>query len=606
VDRGIHKGIIQELRRRRVFNTVALYIVGAWVALQVVELALPGLNISDFAIRHAWIAAFLLFPLVLIIGWRYDITKNGIVRTTPAEIETGFDQSLRRTDYVILAAIAIIAMGIFYQLAVGIRDARYGESVEFVHKDIEPNTIAVLPLENLSGDPEQAYFVSGMQDVLIAGLSRISALKVTSKTSTLRYRNTTESLPKIAAQLGVAKLIEGSIFRVDDRVRITVKLMNAVLDENIWSEAFERDVRDVMLLQNEVAQAIAERVEVAIRPEEQSQLDSAESIDPAAYEAYLKGQFHLERFTPQDIKLAAQYFQQAVKVDPDNALAYVGLAKLCGFQAQAALISPQQARDRCLPPLMKALELDNTLPEAHFMHAAHLVWLRYEWEKGEAAFKRAIELNPSYAEARQFYSHYLTIMGRGEEGTEQMRLALELDPLNPFVRNLYGTQLGMTGDLQGCIRVIEDVMASNPGFGFGYGALVVAYHYLGDKDKAIAALANHLRMSMNFPQGAQALEAAYAEGDYKGAMLAAAHALEERSKTTHVGPLAIGNMYEYAGEWEKAIDWYEKGVQIKGPGVPYLGVFKLPPEIGSNPRFIKLLRDIRLDYWADKYSQPSE
>lgn len=606
MDPGVHKGIIHELRRRRVFNTVALYIVGAWVALQVVELALPGLNISDFAIRHAWIAVFLLFPLVLIFGWRYDISKHGIVRTPPAGAGDQFDQSLCRADYYILALLMVVAFGIFYQSAIRISEIRQPESVEVIHKDIRPNTIAVLPLENLSGDPEQAYFVSGMQDVLISGLSRISALKVTSKTSTMRYRNTTESMPRIAAQLGVAKLIEGSVFRVNDKVRITVTLINALLDEHIWSQSFERDVRDVMMLQNEVAQAIAQQVKVAIRPEERKRLNSSESINPAAYEAYLKGQFHVERFTPQDVKLAAQYFQQAVNLDPDNALAYVGLAKLCAFQAQAALISPQEARDRCLPPIMKALELDNTLPEAHFMHAAHLVWLRYEWEKGEAAFHRAIELNPSYAEARQFYSHYLTIMGRGEEGTEQMRLALELDPLNPFVRNLYGTQLGMIGDLQGCIRVIEDVMASNPGFGFGYGALVLAYHSLGEKDKAIAALANDFSVSMNFPEGAQVLEAAYAEGDYKGAMLAAAHALEERSKTIHVGPLAIGSLYEYAGEWETAIDWYEKGVQIGGPGVPYLGVGTMPPEIGSNPRFIKLLRDIRLDHWADKYSQSVE
>jgi tetratricopeptide (TPR) repeat protein len=303
--------------------------------------------------------------------------------------------------------------------------------------------------------------------------------------------------------------------------------------------------------------------------------------------------------------LAAKYFQQAVELDPDHALAYVGLAKLCGFQAQAGLIRPQEARERCLPPIIKALELDDSLPEAHFMYAAHMIWLRYNWEEGEAAFQRAIDLNPSYAEARQFYSHYLTLIGRAEEGTEQMRLALELDPLNPFVRALHGVQLFMADDLQGCIRVIEDVMASTPGFGFGHSALVWAYHWLGEKDKAIAALANEFRVSMNFPEGALVVETAYAEGDYTGALLRAAQALEERSNTVHVGPLNIGGLYELAGEAEKAIDWYELGYQIRGPGVPYLGP-NGSPTVRSNPRFIKLLRDIKLDYWADKYSQPSE
>ncbi len=186
-----------------------------------------------------------------------------------------------------------------------------------------------------------------------------------------------------------------------------------------------------------------------------------------------------------------------------------------------------------------------------------------------------------------------------------MRLALELDPLNPFVRALHGVQLYMADDLQGCVRVIEEVLASTPGFGFGYWNLLSAYHYLGEKDKAIAASANVHRI-YNEPELALALETAYAESGYVGAMLSDAQALEELSKTVHVEPLAIGELYEYAGEVEKAIDWFELGYQITGPGVPYLGAMTKSPAIQSNPRFIKLLRDIKLDYWADKYSQPSE
>jgi len=594
---------LQELRRRKVFRLAALYIVGAWVVLQVADLAFESWGISSSALRYVWLGAILGFPIALIFGWRYDITSRGIVRTPPVDASTQIDLSLRRTDYVILTLLMAVAFGVIQQLTIQISDSRSPELAEYTQKEIEPSSIAVLPLDNLSGDPEQAYFISGMHEALITALSRISALKVTSKTSTMRYKNTVEALPVIAAQLGVAKLIEGSIFRVGDRIRITVQLIDAGLDEHIWSETFENEVRDVMLLQNEVAQAIAEQVEVTILPLEQAQLKSTQSINPAAYEAYLKGQFHVERFTPQDIKLVAQYYQQAVDLDPDNALAYVGLAKLCGFQAQSGLITPEEARARCLPPIEKALELDDSLPEAHLSYAGHMIWLRYNWEEGSAAFQRAIDLNPSYAEARMFYSHYLTLMGRAEEGTEQMQLALELDPLNPFVQGLYGVQLSMIDDFQGCVRVIEDVMASTPGFGFGHGALMWAYHWLGEKDKAIAALANDFRVSMNFPEGALAVETAYAEGDYAGAFLAAAQALEKRSKTIHVGPLAIGHMYANAGEAEKAIDWYEIGYQITGPGVPYLGAMTKSPEVRSNPRFIKLLRDMNLDYWADKYSQ---
>jgi TolB-like protein len=596
--------VLQELRRRKVFRLAALYIVSAWGVLQVADLAFESWDIASSALRYVWLGAVLGFPVALVFAWRYDITTHGISRTPPADVGEHIDLSLRRSDYLILALLAAVAIGVIYPLTIQIGDSRSPQQEVLIEREFEPNSIAVLPFENISGDPEQAYFVSGMHDALIAGLSRISALKVTSKTSTMRYKDTIESLPRIAAQLGVARLIEGSIFKVGDRVRITVKLVDARLDEHIWSETFEQEVKDVMLLQSDVARAIAQKVEVAIKPDEQNQLKSAESVNPAAYEAYLKGQFHVERFTPQDIKLAAQYYQQAAEIDPDNALAYVGLAKLCAFQTQMALITPQEARERCLPLILKALELDDSLPEAHFNYAAHMIWLRYNWEEGEAAFQRAIDLNPSYAEARMFYSHYLTLMGRAEEGSEQMRLALELDPLNPFVQSMYGTQLCMIDDFQGCIRVIEDVMASNPGFGFGYKQLSWAYDQLGEQDKAIAAMATDFRVSENDPEGALALETAYAEGGFSHAMLRAVEVFEERSKTVHVGPLAIGDLYEYAGEAEKAIDWYELGYQIKGPGVPYLGVFTRSPAVQSNPRFIKLLRDIRLDYWADKYSQP--
>jgi TolB-like protein len=597
--------LLQELRRRKVFRLAALYIVGAWGALQVADLAFESWDIASSALRYVWLGAVLGFPIALVFAWRYDITAHGISRTPPANVGEHIDLSLRRSDYLILALLVAVAIGATYPLAVQIRDSRSTQPAEVIEGEFEPNSIAVLPFDNLSGDPEQAYFVAGMQDALIAGLSRISALRVTSKTSTARFKDTVESLPRIAAQLGVAKLIEGSIFRVGDRVRITVQLVDAGPDKQIWSKTFEREVQDVMLLQSEVALAIAQQVEVAIRPEEQHQFESVESINPAAYEAYLKGRFHVERFTPQDIEVAAQYFQQAVDIDPDNALGYAGLATLCAFQAQMGLIRPQVARERCLPSIEKALELDDSLPDAQLAYATHVTWLLYNWEEGNAAFQRAIELNPSFAQARMFYSHFLTMTGRIQEGTEQMRLALELDPLNPFVRALHGVQLFMADDLQGAIRVTEEVLASTPGFGFGYGTLEAAYHYLGEEDKAIAAASNIYRVS-NDPETALALESVYAESGYVAARLNEAQVLERIFETDHLRPLAIGNVYEYAGEVEKAIDWYELGFQISGPNVPYLGALTKTPAIQSNPRFIKLLRDIKLDYWADKYSQPSE
>ena len=597
--------LLTELRRRRVFRATGIFIVASWAAVQVASLVFPAINVPDAALRYVWITAILLFPLFMIFSWFYDLTPVGLMRTLSAHMPEDIDLSLRRTDYVILTTLAIIGIAVTWELTTNIRDIEPGDPFAYPASDIHPNSIAVLPLENLSGDPEQEYFVSGMQDALVASLSRISALKVTSKTSTMRYKDTILAIPKIAAQLGVARLIEGTIYRVGDRVRITVKLVDGSADEHIWTETFENEVKDVMMLQNEIALAIAQQVEITVSPSEHARLQSAEHVIPAAYEAFLKGQFHVERFTPQDMKLAAQYYQQALDIDPAYPLAHWGLSKLCGFRAQAGLITPKQARIQCLPPIEKALALDDTLPQAHMGYASHMTWQQFDWNAADVAFRRAIELNPSYAEARMFYSHYLTLVGRVAYGTEQMRLALELDPLNPFVQGLHGAQLLMANDSQGAVKVIEDVMASTPGFGFGYIVIWQAYHLLDERDESIAAAANHFRITRGDATGALALEEAYVDGDYRGALLHAAQVLAKHSESSHVPPMHIGFLYSQAGEVDKAIDWFEKAYRIRDPNAPYMGVMVKSVSVLSNPRFIELLRDMKLDYWADKYSRPT-
>jgi TolB-like protein/Tfp pilus assembly protein PilF len=595
--------LLKELRRRRIFRASGIYIVAAWVTVQVASLVFPAVDVPDAALRYVWLAVILLFPLVIIFASFYDITPNGITRTPPAAGTGELDLSLRRSDYIVITALAAVGIGIAWQLTATVRKVEPGSTMVRSSKDVSPNSIAVLPLENLSGDPEQQYFVSGMQDALIAGLSRVKALRVTSKTSTLRFRNTLEALPSIAAQLGVAKLIEGSIFRVDDRVRITVKLVDAGVDAQIWSQTFENDIRDVLSLQSEVAQAIARQVEVTLSPGERARLSSAGSVVPAAYEAFLKGQFHVERFTPQDMLAAGQYFQQAVELDLNNALAHYGLSKLCGFQAQAGVITPEEAHERCLPPIERALELDDSLPESHLGYATIMTWQRFDWAKAEPAFERAIELNPSYAEARMFYSHFLALMGRAEDASEHMRLALDLDPLNPFVQGLYGALLLMIDDYHGAIDVTEDVMASAPGFGFGHIILWQAYHELGERDKAISAAARHFRVTRGDPTGAVALEEAYVDGDYSGALRHAAEVLAEHSKSVHVPPMTIGMLYEQAGDIDEAINWFEISYRKGDPDAPYLGVLTKSVPLHSHARFIQLLRDMKLDYWADRYSR---
>ena len=503
---------------------------------------------------------------------------------------------------MILAALVVIAAMIPYQFVGNILDVER-DSLSVAVREAGWNSIAVLPLENLSDDPDQEYFVSGMHDALITGLSVISGLRVTSKTSTLRFRNVDAALPDIADDLGVASLVEGSVYKVGRQVRITVKLMDARQDRSVWSQTFEEDIENVLSMQQKVAREIARQVQVTLTQDEEVLLASADKVNPAAYEAFLKGQFHVERFTPQDLSLAEKYYIEALDTDPNYALAILGLGRVCGFSAQAGLISPAEARETCLPPIERALELDNSLAEAYLGYARHMTWQQFNWEAAGLAFRRAVELNPSYSEARMFYSHYLTLTGRAEEGTEQMALARLLDPLNPFVEALYGAQLMMIGDLQSCVDVIHRVHTDYPGFGFGHLVVWQSYYGLGNEAEAVAAAARHFRITRGDPTGAEVLESEYQASDFAAATAHAAEVLVEHRETTHVPPFNIAMLFEQAGRVEQAIDWYRIAFETYDPTAPYMGVIVKSPAIHSHPQFIKLLRDMGLDHWVRVYSE---
>ena len=588
---------ISELRRRRVFRAAGIYVVGAWVAVQVASLVFPALDIPENAIRHVWVGVLLLFPLYLVFAWFFDLTAGGLQRTLPAGDGRRADPALRRADYAILAALAVVTAAIGWQLAGNIRSAGAG-GTDAVRDEVEPNSIAVLPLENLSGDPEQQYFVAGMQDALIASLSRVRGLKVTSKTSTLRYAGAAMPVATIGAELGVAKLIEGAVYRSGDEVRISITLVDAQHDAHIFADTFEGRLHDVLDLQRDVAGAIAQNVEGVVA-------DSAPGrrVDPAAYEAFLKGQFHLERFTPQDMALAMQYFRQAATLDPDSALAQYGLSRLCAFQAQIAMITPAEARENCLPPISRALALDPGLAEAHLMYAAHMTWQRFDWDEAGKGFRRAIELNPSYAEARMFYSHFLAITGQLEESTRQANVARDLDPFNPFSQGLYGGQRWLVGDADAAISVVEATIASTPGFGFGYDILLQAYHEQGDYANASRALLGLLKTSGEDHPGVAAYRDTVPARGYLDSLVPIADALAAGQAERPVMPTTIGMLYEYGGEIDTAIDWYETALEAGSPDAPYLGPAMGSQAVHARPRFIELLRRLRLDYWADRYEQ---
>jgi len=587
---------LKEARRRRVFPVTGIYIVGAWITVQVCSEVFPALDIPANAIRFVWLGVILGFPLSLLFSWFYDVTTEGIVRTPPAGTEMDVSLGLRRVDYLILVGLAVLAVGIVLQLGSRIREADVSPGSQ-VLVDADPMSIAVLPLENLSGEQDQAYFVNGMHDALITGLSRISGLRVTSRTSTRGYANTSMPIRQIGLALGVSMIIEGSVYRVGDRVRIVVQLIDTLTDQHLWAETYERDMADVLMMQSDITRAITREVQVTLTTEESRGLSAARTVDPASFEAYLKGMFHLELFTPKDMQLAMEHFQRAVELDPDNALAHWGLSRLCRFQLQAGLIRPREGEPRCREPLLRAFELDNKLAEVHLGLALGYWVYDYNWDAAEASFLHALEINPNYAEANMFYSHFLATMGRAQESTEQMLKARSLDPLNTFIQGLHGVQMALIGSLEEGIDEINAALSISPNLGFGYDVLWFANARLGKHDEALEAAEKHFGLTMGNQAAVVAMEDGFEAGGFEGAMLQAAETVAELSEVTYIPAIEIATLYELGGDVDKCFEWLNVAYDQHDPTLPYIGAAPLFGEAYDDPRYADLLRRMNLIQW---------
>jgi TolB-like protein/Tfp pilus assembly protein PilF len=570
-----------------------MYIVGAWVAVQVAGMLFPAINVPEEALLYVWLIAVSLFPLVVVFSWRYDVSIEGITRTPPAQPGEDFNPALRKFDVVLLTALGVVALSVLLQFGTQIETGavRLGDSISRF-------SIAVLPFDDLSGNPDEQYFVSGMQSSLIDGLSRVRNLRVTSKVSTLPFRQSGGSLIDVALKLGVARIVEGTVLRNGGRVSIALRMHDAERDEQVWSARFEDDLENIMFIQARAVQEIANQVRVQLGPEEREHFASARPVNAEAYNAYLKGVFHVERFNPEDIRIAATHFERAVKIDPEFALGHWGLGKHCLFEAQIGMLTPEQAQKQCLPPVLKALELDPFLPEAYFGLAGILTWHQYDWDGARPQWERALELNPSYAEAHIFYSHYLGIVGELEKSTEHADKAIALDPHNPFTMGLYAVQLIMRREYEKALDVAEKALSMAPGYAFGYAALWRAHYDLGHEEETIQVFANIMRNMYGNPEVADTFESTFREDGFKGALLWQAERQSRRTESDNVPAMDVVVFYALGGDYESAIDWMEIAVERSDPNAPYLGVLTRTPGIRAHPRFIALLRRMGLDYWA--------
>jgi TolB-like protein/tetratricopeptide (TPR) repeat protein len=460
----------------------------------------------------------------------------------------------------------------------------------------EINSIAVLPLENLSGDPEQEFFADGMTDELIAQLAQISSLKVISRTSVMQYKAARKPIPEIARELDVDAVLEGAVRRSEHRVRITAQLIEAATDSHLWAKVYERDIEDVLALHSEVAQTIAREIRITLTPEEEVRLARARPVVPEAHEAYLMGRHHHNKLTPPDLMKAIDYFQQAIDKDPDFALPYAYLSETLLLLAGpfGPLLAPQEAMQEARAMVNKALEIDPELSDAYSSLGFLLSGFEWDWSKAEKAFKRAIALNPGSTHSAYSYAIHLSKVGRHQEALAEIRRAMQLDPLNITYKCNYGLLLYMAKQYDLAIRELQTVLALVPDFYFAHrtlGGVFVAKEMYGEAieacQKSVALTGGSSSNDLAFLGGA------YAMAGKRTAAMQVLTDLEKRSEQgEYVSPFARFHLYSALGELDEAFAWLEIAINERHALVGWLNVWPSFDHLRSAPRSQELLRPL--------------
>jgi serine/threonine protein kinase/tetratricopeptide (TPR) repeat protein len=507
--------------------------------------------------------------------------------TFPATVTAARPTAPVRTLWRWAMAIGFVVVAI----VVGLNIGRWWEQLPDEAGPGRIKSLAVLPLENLSGDPNQEYFSDGMTDALMTELSKIGTLRVISRQSVMRYKGSDMPLPEIARELDVDAVVEGSVLRVAERVRITAQLIGAVPERHLWADNYDRDFGDALILSSEVAQAIAREIQVTLTPEEQARLTSTRPVNPEAHDLYMKGKYHYFKLTKKELEKANEYFQQAIEADPNYAQAYAGLAASYEFLAWAGYMPLDEAKSKTSALLNKALEIDDTLAEAHLAISGVLFYLYWDWAEGEREMKLALALNPNLAEAHREYASYLMAMGRFEESIAEARLALRLEPFVNRYEKTLAYMYYIAGQYKQAIEQWQHIAELEPEEPGAYRSLTSVYEQMGRFEDAVKARQKAMTLSETPPEGVEALARAYSESGSKGYWMWHLEQLEGQYENK---PYRTAQIYAQLGDKDQAFAWLEKAYE-KHDGMIYtLKVEPLLDPLRNDPRFDDLLSRLNL------------
>ena len=489
----------------------------------------------------------------------------------------------------LIAAVASSAVVVLAMMAGLSRVGRFSGGMDTVR------SIAVLPLENLSGDREQEYFADGMTDALISDLARIRALHVISRTSAMSYKGVHRRLPEIAHSLGVATIAEGSVLRAGNRVRIAIRLVDAQQDRSIWSGSYEGELQNVLALQEQVAAAIAGEIDVTLASPKKGRISQARRVDLGAYDAYLKGRHqYLTEFSDESIQKALGWFRQALTLDPTYAPAYAGMAD-CYYMISNQYYAPAEVMPKAKWAAQKALDLDDTIAEAHATLA--LVKSLYEFDRSEAekGFKRAIELKPSDAQIHLWYGLHLAGMGRFDEAVAEVERALKLDPISPAMNAYVGAPLYLAHRYDQSIQRMQPIAVMSPDTQLAHAFLALAYEQKGELVKAISEMERAYELEKE-PQSLAQLGHMYAVSGRTAEARKALAGLKELSHHRYVAAYDIGVLHAGLGERDEAFRWLQKVEEDRSEWFAVINVDPRLDALHSDPRWAGILRSVGLSH----------
>src|SRR5437660_1887944 len=585
------RNFFAELRRRNVYKVAVAYAVVGWVIAQIATQIFPFLEIPNWIVRLVIILIAIGFPTALVIAWAFEATPEGIKRTAVAAAMPGSAATGRKKHawiYVVVIA-ATISVTLFFL-------GRYtagNKSVASASNELPAKSIAVLPFDNLSRDPDNAFFAEGVQDEILTRLAKVADLKVIARTSTQRFKSAPENLPDIAKQLGALNILEGSVQKVNDQVRVNVQLINALTNAHLWAEIYDRKLSDIFAVQSDIAKTVADTLQAKLTGAEKQMMAAAATTDTTAYELYHKGRSLWEKRSGDNIPKAIAFFEQAIARDPNYALAYAGLAQayiLVPFYTGADRFDAYlKAKDAAI----KALRLDSNLAEAHAAFGKVLFFSEIDLAGAMREYKRAIEHAPNDATAHHWFGNdTLAALGQFEEAIAEGKRSVELDPLSVVINVDLGETFYYARRYDEAARQMRKALEIDPTSFYAHYNLGIVLQLKGDLPGAIAEYEKAKQLGDN-PLVSALCASAKALAGYKNAALRMLSDFDELSRHREVVGYCRALLYLSLNNKDEAVRWLEQGLKERdGSNICWIKVDPLLDPLHGDPRFEALVQKV--------------